>query len=461
MTEDIRDILDIERGSAPQVSKEDILGTQTKKKISLPSGNRQNRRPEGMAREVFALLYNDKKDVPPVIETETGPTYKLQKARLGMRRVRPWVWAPFINPARADGVPFYHWRRVADEGKEYPFAKFNKKIEIPKYTDIEYKENLMSETWTQEETDRLFDMCEWFDLRFIIIQARWNLGEYENCVKRSTEDLKDRYYSVCNTLTKIRGGSVNESKMYDAEHETRRKQQLERLYSRTPKQIEEEQMLIQEMRKIEARKRDRDRKTQDLQKLISAVDKQNDSRKSLKIDKKTTNHRKRPTVPVRPTRVDPNNFEATTIKFPDIKNSGVSTRSQRMKIPANVSQKKVKNVEQALESLKIKLNPIPTEEICQNYNDLRNEIVLLNELKAACSSSDFELQTLKHQYETLNPNGLLKIDPQLMEEMASLSVDEEENEEKTDSKVKIEVNDQEMEDVSDPNLLPKNVLDII
>ncbi|KAF0764837.1 DNA methyltransferase 1-associated protein 1 [Aphis craccivora] len=460
MSEDIRDILDIERGSAPQVSKEDILGTQ-KKKISLPSGNRQNRRPEGMAREVFALLYNDKKDVPPVIETETGPTYKLQKARLGMRRVRPWVWAPFINPARKDGVPFYHWRRVADEGKEYPFAKFNKKIEIPKYTDIEYKENLVSETWTQEETDRLFDMCELFDLRFIIIQGRWNLGDYENAVKRSTEDLKDRYYSVCNTLTKvIRGGNVNESKMFDAEHETRRKQQLERLYSRTPKQIEEEQMLIQEMRKIEARKRDRDRKTQDLQKLISAVDKQNDSRKSLKIDKKTTHHRKRPTVPVRPTRVDPNNFEATTIKFPDIKNSGVSTRSQRMKIPANVSQKKVKNVEQALESLKIKLNPIPTEEICQNYNDLRNEIVLLNELKAACSSSDFELQTLKHQYETLNPDGILKIDPQLLEEMASLSVDEEENEEVTDNKVKLEINDQEIEDATDPNL-PKNVLDII
>lgn len=65
-------------------------------------------------------------------------------------------------------------------------------------------------------------------------------------------------------------------------------------------------MLIQELRKIEARKRDRDRKTQDLQKLISAVDKQNDSRKSLKIDKKTTHHRKRIAVPVRPTRVDPN-----------------------------------------------------------------------------------------------------------------------------------------------------------
>lgn len=57
-----------------------------------------------------------------------APTYKNQKARLGMRRVRPWVWAPFTNPAREDGVAFHHWRRVADEGKEYPFAKFNKVI---------------------------------------------------------------------------------------------------------------------------------------------------------------------------------------------------------------------------------------------------------------------------------------------------------------------------------------------
>lgn len=54
----------------------------------------------------------------------------------------------------------------------------------------------------------------------------------------------------------------------------------------------------------------------------------------------------------------------------------------------------------------LELNPIPTEEVCLNYNDLRNEIVLLNELKAACNSSEFELQTLKHQYETLNPDGV-------------------------------------------------------
>ena len=48
------------------------------------------------------------------------------KAQLGVRRVRPWKWMPFINPARKDGAVFHHWRRATDEVKEYPFAKFNK-----------------------------------------------------------------------------------------------------------------------------------------------------------------------------------------------------------------------------------------------------------------------------------------------------------------------------------------------
>ncbi len=48
------------------------------------------------------------------------------KAQLGVRKVRPWKWMEFTNPARKDAAVFYHWRRAADEGKEYPFAKFNK-----------------------------------------------------------------------------------------------------------------------------------------------------------------------------------------------------------------------------------------------------------------------------------------------------------------------------------------------
>lgn len=55
-----------------------------------------------------------------------GKGYKSTKAKLGMRKVRKWKWIPFKNPARTDDAIFYHWRRITDEQKEYPFAKFNK-----------------------------------------------------------------------------------------------------------------------------------------------------------------------------------------------------------------------------------------------------------------------------------------------------------------------------------------------
>lgn len=55
-----------------------------------------------------------------------GKAYKQTKAKLGMRKVRKWVWAPFTNPARKDNAVFHHWKRASDEAKEYPFAQFNK-----------------------------------------------------------------------------------------------------------------------------------------------------------------------------------------------------------------------------------------------------------------------------------------------------------------------------------------------
>lgn len=45
--------------------------------------------------------------------------------------------------------------------------------------------------------------------------------------------------------------------------------------------------------------------------------------------------------------------ETAGIKFPDYKNSGVSLRSQRMKLPANVGQKKAKGIEQILQEMNL------------------------------------------------------------------------------------------------------------
>lgn len=117
-----------------------------------------------MHREVFALLYNDNKDAPPLLPTDAslgvGSGYIQTKARLGMKKVRKWEWAPFTNPARTDGAVFHHWRR-SDNVKEYPFAKFNKQLLIPQYTLVEYNMHLQTspQKWSKEQTDHLFDLA--------------------------------------------------------------------------------------------------------------------------------------------------------------------------------------------------------------------------------------------------------------------------------------------------------------
>ncbi|XP_066996628.2 DNA methyltransferase 1-associated protein 1 isoform X2 [Anabrus simplex] len=397
---DIRDILELDRPLSPEITKEIIFGTDKQKKKTTP--NRVQKRPEGMHREVFALLCTDNKDGPPLFPTDTGQGYKQVKAQLGMRRARSWRWMDFSNTARTDGALFKHWRRAEDEGKEYPFAKFNKQVDVPTYNDVTYSQHLQCGSWSKDETDHLFDLCRRFDTRFIIIHDRWDRSRF---MERSVEDLKERYYDVYNTLAKVRAVPGQDPKLhfYDADHERRRKEQLRRLFDRTPEQIEEEQYLINELRKIEARKREREKKQQDLQKLITAADSAAaaETRKSeKKITKKKFLHPSRP-------RGDCCSIEMAGIKFPDLKGSGVTVRSSRMKLPASVGQKKIKAIEQLLNELNIEMCPIPTEPICSLFNELRSNMVLLYELKTALATCDFELQTLRHQYEALNPGKTL------------------------------------------------------
>lgn len=125
--------------------------------------------------------------------------------------------------------------------------------------------------------------------------------------------------------------------------------------------------------------------------------------------------------------------ESAGIKFPDFKNSGVTLRSQRIKLPSSLGQKKMKGIEQMLNELRLgkkiyiihtyfhtafvklevensyitELNPPPTEQICQQFNELRSDIVLHYELKSALSTCDYELQSLRHQYEALAPGKVI------------------------------------------------------
>lgn len=66
-------------------------------------------------------------------------------------------------------------------------------------------------------------------------------------------------------------------------------------------------------------------------------------------------------------------------------------------------------MEQALLEYKLDPAPPPTEEICVAFNELRSDLVLLSELRTALATCTFELESLKHQYESACPGKTLSI----------------------------------------------------
>ena len=69
---DVREImgLGMPGGQSEVITKEMILGTDKPKKFAYKKAD-VIKRPEGMPRELYNLLYNDSKDAPPIIPTDS------------------------------------------------------------------------------------------------------------------------------------------------------------------------------------------------------------------------------------------------------------------------------------------------------------------------------------------------------------------------------------------------------
>ena len=50
---------------------------------------------------------------------------------------------------------------------------------------------------------------------------------------------------------------------------------------------------------------------------------------------------------------------------------------------------------------------MPTDEVVQIFNELRQDIVLLYELKLALANCDYELETLRHRLDTVAPGKVI------------------------------------------------------
>ncbi|EPQ27444.1 uncharacterized protein PFL1_06888 [Pseudozyma flocculosa PF-1] len=242
---------------------------------------------DGMTRELFALLGDNAPSLAMAqglaggIAGADGKAGFRPKFRKRPGRAKKWEWTPFRNPARDDtdddgsGLVLYHWAPAksrsapADPGTsasasasgppevetDYRFSQFNTSSGVYSYSNDEYIQHLRDDDWTKEETDHLIDLCQAYDLRFVIIHDRYDWPGKP----RSMEDLKARYYAICRRLIRSRISTDDiETRQallatysFDKQREVERKKALARLYTRTPAQLAEEEALYVEVRRIE------------------------------------------------------------------------------------------------------------------------------------------------------------------------------------------------------------------
>jgi hypothetical protein len=70
---------------------------------------------------------------------------------------------------------------------EYKFAHFNTNSGVYSYSTEEYHQHLRDEDWTKEETDYLIDLCQAYDLRFVVIHDRWEWRGKERSIEVSDQ----------------------------------------------------------------------------------------------------------------------------------------------------------------------------------------------------------------------------------------------------------------------------------
>lgn len=233
---DAKDILGLHKNSFP---------SSLDNKKSRPPKESQ-RKPDGISREVYALTGG----MPPLMPSIDAS--QLKKKPPTHEKVT-WQWLPFTNSARKDDLHLYHWVRVVNgvlPTGDYSFAKYNKSVDIIKYTDEEYEKYLTDPMWTKEETNELFDLCERFDLRFVVIADRFPSS-------RTVEELKDRYYSVLRAILLARAASSGDiathpiiKEPYNVSQEMERKRALSMVLSQTRQQEKRDEEVLIEAKRI-------------------------------------------------------------------------------------------------------------------------------------------------------------------------------------------------------------------
>ncbi|KHG00644.1 SWR1-complex 4 [Gossypium arboreum] len=363
----------------------DILGLPKtplpipQEKKSRPQKDSQ-RKPDGISREVYALTGGVAPLMPSIDVSQL-------KRRPPSDEKITWQWLPFTSSARKDDLQLYHWVRVVNgvpPTGDYSFAKYNKSVDVIRYTDEEYEKYLTDPKWTKEETDQLFDLCERFDLRFIIIADRFP-------THRTVEELKDRYYSVSRAILVARAPSPGEvaghplvKEPYNVTQETERKRALSMVLSQTKHQERKDAEVLAEAKRIaESRMAARAAEEPDLP-VPSDVGPESAEGAVGPGDTISPANVQAPAAAIAPsTSVIADN--ASTLASLRMLRVYLRTYALEQMVQAASSSaglRTIKRVEQTLQDLGVNLKPkVPTKAVCAEHLELRKEILTLLNLQ--------------------------------------------------------------------------------
>ncbi|XP_010241543.1 PREDICTED: SWR1-complex protein 4 [Nelumbo nucifera] len=366
---DAKDILGLPKTSFP--------APQEKK--SRPQKDSQ-RKPDGISREVYALTGGLAPIMPAIDVSHLKKRTQSEKGKV------TWQWLPFTSSARKDNLQLYHWVRVVNgvpPTGDYSFAKYNKSVDIIKYTDEEYEKYLTDPMWTKEETDQLFDLCERFDLRFIVIADRFPSS-------RTVEELKNRYYSVSRAIIVARAPSPADvaghplvKEPYNVSQEVERKRALSMVLSQTKQQERKDAEVLAEAKRITESR------------MLAKGAEEAELRAASGVAPEST---ERVTTAAESVSPSSNNQQQSgvvaTTATADASSTPASLRMLRVYLRTTVLEQMVqaasssaglrtiKRVDQFLQDLGVNIKPkVPTKAVCAEHLELRKEILTLLNLQ--------------------------------------------------------------------------------
>lgn len=364
----------------------DILGLPktplplTQEKKSQPKKDSQ-RKPDGISREVYALTGGLAPLMPSIDVSHL-------KRRPPSDEKITWQWLPFTSSARKDNLQLYHWVRVVNgvpPTGDYSFAKYNKSVDVVKYTEEEYEKYLTDPMWTKEETDQLFDLCERFDLRFVVIADRFTSS-------RSIEELKDRYYNVSRAMLIARAPSPGDvsghplvKEPYNSSQETERKRALSMVLSQTKHQERKDTQVLAEAKKIVESRITALGTEESALPVASNVD-PDIAEIAVNLDDSAS--------PSSNAQLASASVAPSTSAMADNASTLASLRMLRVYLrtygleqmvqaaSSSAGLRTIKRVEQTLQDLGVSLKPkVPTKAVCSEHLELRKEILTLLNLQ--------------------------------------------------------------------------------